>query len=327
MVFERVDEKYVDQAVELALVEYKAECSQVMDLPNLDFENEIRDLVINLFREKHGVVAKEGERVVGYMAFYCPIDGFFGSCKGAFCPLGGSAFSYGKRQMIASRLLSAATEQLLKEEGITSFAISQYANDIEVEKEFVLNGFGIRCSDAIMRLQASTPRKIINENLTLKELKKEEKNLTLELRKHLTRHLLQSPIYFPTNISEYMDWFSEDNIRVFVACNNDEIIGFMSIGDESESFISQADGVVNICGAFVNEEYRGKEVATDLLCYVCDTCKQEGAKYLGVDYETLNPNALRFWGKYFKSYSFSYHRRIDERVIGYESYLEKEWGR
>ncbi len=327
MIFKRVDEKYVDQAVELALVEYKAECNKVMDLPNLDFKNQIRDLLTDLFGRKHGVVAIEGEAMVGYMAFYSPIDGFFGNCKGAWSPLGGSAFSYGKRQMIASRVLSAATEQLVKEEGITSFAMTQYANDTEVSTAFALNGFGIRCSDAIMRLPRTTEGKIRNKNLTLKELKKEEKNLILELRKHLTRHLLQAPTYYPTDIREYMDWFSEDSIRVFVACDDDEIIGFMSIEDESESFISQADGVVNICGAFVNEEYRGKEVAVDLLHYVCDICEKEGAKYLGVDYETLNPNALRFWSKYFKSYSFSYHRRIDERVIGYESYLEKEWGR
>lgn len=40
----------------------------------------------------------------------------------------------------------------------------------------------------------------------------------------------------------------------------------------------------------------------------------------------VNPTALRFWGKHFENYTYSYHRRIDERVIGYDSYLEREWG-
>lgn len=77
-------------------------------------------------------------------------------------------------------------------------------------------------------------------------------------------------------------FYLKEKIRVFVACNNSEIIGFMSIQDEAE--------------------------------------------YLTAGCETLNPNALRFWGKHFKNYMYSYHRRMDERVIGYDSYLEKEWG-
>lgn len=208
-------------------------------------------------------------------------------------------------------------------EFLTNYRIKRIS---EVAKSFVLNGFGIRCSDAIMKLQKSKPRKKFNDSLRLKELRNDEKSLILYLRKELTMHLLKSPIYFPTHIENYMDWFLKDEIRVFVACNNNEIIGFMSIQDEAETFISEADGMVNICGAFVKDEFRGKNVATDLLYYVCDVCEKEGAEYLGVDCETLNPNALRFWEKHFKNYTYSYHRRIDERIIGYDLYLEKEWG-
>jgi len=43
---------------------------------------------------------------------------------------------------------------------------------------------------------------------------------------------------------------------------------------------------------------------------------------IGVDCETLNPNALRFWGKHFDNYTYSFARRIDERIIGYDKYLE-----
>ena len=46
-------------------------------------------------------------------------------------------------------------------------------------------------------------------------------------------------------------------------------------------------------------------------------------KYIGVDCETLNPTALRFWNKYFDSYTYSYARRIDERVVGHDEYIRK----
>ena len=48
-------------------------------------------------------------------------------------------------------------------------------------------------------------------------------------------------------------------------------------------------------------------------------CENEGKEYLGVDYETLNPTALRFWDKYFQNYTYSYVRRIDERLADYKN--------
>lgn len=323
---ERVDEKYVEQALNLALGEYHNEKQIVKDLPDIDFQDKIRGLLTYLFQQKYGVVALENDNVVGYMAFFSPIDGFFGNCKGAFSPLGGSAFLEHDRQITASKIMAAATEMLVNEEGVTSFAVCRYANDVEVASTFVLNGFGIRCSDAIMKLEESSTCNIQTKGITIRELQNDEKPLILPLRKELTMHLLKSPIYFPTHIGNYMDWFKREDVRVFAAFEESEIIGYMSIQEEGETLISEIENMANLCGTFVKEEYRGKHVADDLLHHVSEICKQEGKEYLGVDCETLNPNALRFWGKYFNNYTYSYHRRIDERVIGYQSYLEKEWG-
>ncbi|WP_346928919.1 hypothetical protein [Clostridium sp.] len=31
--------------------------------------------------------------------------------------------------------------------------------------------------------------------------------------------------------------------------------------------------------------------------------------------KTINPTALRFWEKYFDSYTYSFVRRVDERIL------------
>ncbi len=326
MLIERVNEKHVEEVLVLALEEYNAQRNKTKALPEFDFKDQLRELLSNLFRKKYGVIAREEGKIVGYLAFEGPWDGFFGNCKGAFSPLGGSAFSGSNRGKLSSQLLAAATEILVKEEEVTSFALSRYANDTEVGKSLALNGFGIRCSDSIMKLQECKPRKLYNSNITFRELRNDEKILILDLRLGLTKHLLEPPVYFPTHIGNYMEWFSKENIRVFAAGVSGEIIGFISTQDEGETFISETACMKNICGAFVKKEFRGKNMADDLLFYVCGVYEREGTEYLGVDCETLNPTALRFWGKHFDNYTYSYHRRIDERVIGYDSYLEKEWG-
>lgn len=325
MEFKKVEEKYVEEALVLALDEYQAECSKVKQLPEIDFTNQLRTNLRNLFQKKYGLVAIEEGRVVGYLVFVGPLEGFFGKCKGAFSPLGGSAFSGNNRGKLSSLLLSAVTEIMVNEEEVTSFALSRYANDEEVGKSLTLNGFGIRCSDAVMKLSERKKLNYYNSNLSFVELKNDEKKLILDLRLGLLKHLFKAPVYFPSHIGNYMEWFSKEEIRVIAAYVGDEIVGFISIQEEGETFISDTPSMKNICGAFVKEEYRGKNVAIDLLSFICNLCEREGAEYLGVDCETLNPTALRFWGKHFENYTYSYHRRIDERVIGYDAYLEREW--
>lgn len=321
----RAEEVHVEEALKLAIGEYKNECSQIKQLPEIDVTNQLRELITGLFRKNYGVAAMIEGEMAGYLAFTGPIEGFFGTCRGAYSPLGGSAFSGNDRAKLCSKLLAAAMEQLMKEAQVTSFALSRYANDSFVDRSLVLNGFGIRCSDAVMNLNEFKIRETSKGDLTFTELIDNEMRRILDLRYGLIKHLLDSPVFFPTDIRQYMMQFPGENTRIFAALREGEVIGFLSIQNDGENFISETNSMTNICGAFVKEEYRGKHVADDLLSYVCDVCKREGFKYLGVDCETLNPTALRFWGKHFKNYTYSYHRRIDERVIGYEAYLKKEW--
>lgn len=84
--------------------------------------------------------------------------------------------------------------------------------------------------------------------------------------------------------------------------------------DEAENFITEHNRMKNICGAYFDENYRGKGVAQGLLGFIIDMLKAESVTHLGVDCEILNPTALNFWSKYFEPYTYSFARRIDERV-------------
>lgn len=321
----KAEEKHVEEALKLAIGEYENECRQIKQLPVIDVADQLRKLIAGLFCNNYGVVAIcEGE-MAGYLAFTGPIKGFFGTCQGAYSPLGGNAFSGYDRGRLCSELVEAGMEQLLKKGGVTSVALTRYADDLIVDRSLVLNGFGIRCSDAVMDLNEFEISGTSYGDFIFTELFGDEKRCILDLRYGLVKHMSGSPVFYPTDISQFMKKLSKEQSRIFAAIKEEEVIGYLSIQDEGETFISETDSMKNICGTFVKEEYRGMHVADDLLAYVCNVCKKDGIGYLGVDCETLNPNALRFWGKHFKNYTYSYHRRIDERIAGYESYLRKEW--
>jgi len=321
MEFKKLESKYLKDAVRLAIHEYESECAKCEHLIQKDFKYELTKLIAELFESKYGMVALNEDELIGYLVFEGPWDGFFGKVKGAFSPLGGSAFGGNERNKLASLLFQNVSELLVEDE-ICSIAVCRYAHDYETAKSFVMNGFGIRCSDSIRDLSIPLIAKCCSDNITYMELEKSELKNIVELKKDLAKHLCKGPIFFPPNLNNFEEWLNRNTNRIYVAKENNNIIGYIEIGVDGENFITDYNKMLNICGAYFNKEYRNSGIPTCLIEYVIDILKKEGINYLGVDCETLNPNALRFWGKHFDNYTYSFARRIDERIIGYDKYLE-----
>lgn len=271
-----------------------------------------------LSTQSFGKAAVCDGKLVGYLLFAGPWDGFHGTGKGVFSPLGGSAFSYEykNREKLASMLFASVAQDFVRD-GIFSCALSRYAHDEEIAKSFVFNGFGIRCMDAVREI-GKNELTVMSEDVTFGELPRERFAEVEQLQRGLHGHLLKAPTFFPLPQGSFEAWFKEwtekKTMRIFVAKEGDKTIGFLSIDDEGENFVTEYNAMKNICGAYFSEEYRGLGIAQSLLAFVNQTLQNEGITYLGVDCETMNPTAFHFWNKYFIPYTYSFARRMDERV-------------
>lgn len=316
IIFEDFKKEYIYEATRLALCEFERERKYNPDIPAKDYEEHISKLLHRLSGQPYGKVALCDGRLVGYLLFAGPWDGFFGNVKGVFSPLGGSAFSidYSNRGRLASQLFAAVAEDFVKND-VFSCALSRYAHDEETAKSFVMNGFGIRCCDAVRELKKMNLPSV-SFDVTFEELSADEFTSVKHLQKCLHHHLASAPAFFPGE--PFDDWFEKwirrEEMRIFVARSNESIIGFISITDSAENFITECNEMKNICGAYFDKKYRGKGIAQGLLGFVQGVLMSEGIAYLGVDCETLNPTALNFWSKYFLPYTYSFARRIDERI-------------
>ena len=314
--FEKFSEKHIDDAVRLALAELEAERTHCPDLPCEDFSGHLTGILHWLSGQPFGKAAMCGEKLVGYLIFAGPWDGFFGDVKGVFSPLGGSAFSYEyeNRGRLASMLFASVAEEFV-EQNVFSCAMSRYAHDEATAKSFVLNGFGIRCADFVRELSEFDLRNN-SCGAVFRELSTDEFRSVEQLQRGLHKHLANAPVFFPGD--DFDEWFGQwikrDTMRIFAAEADGRIIGFISVDDTAENFITEHGAMKNICGAYFDENYRGNGIAQALLAFIADTLKAEGVTHLGVDCETLNPTALNFWGKYFEPYTYSFARRIDERI-------------
>jgi GNAT superfamily N-acetyltransferase len=316
MIFEKLNEKHVEDAVKLAQAQYSMEQKNIEALYEKDYRDVLTHLIGNFFKNNYGMAAFENGKLVGYSGYWGGIEGFFGNVKGAFSPLFGNAYSGHDRGKLASLLFQHTSEQMVKEE-IFCYGICAYGHDIEVMKALSLSGFGIRCSDAIRSVDK--PLNItINTDYSYEEIHYNEAGYLLPLANHLVRHLGKSPTYFPfEDFTEesFLARCTRKQSRIFIAKEKSKIIGYLEITKDGETFISEEVDMLNICGAYLMDKYRGKNILQSLLAFMLETLKKEGIKRLGVDCETLNPTALRFWGKYFDNYTYSFVRRVDERIF------------
>ena len=316
--FEKFTEKHIGEAVQLALKEMEVERNFCRNFPDFDFTERVKQILWWLSSQPFGKAAICDDKLVGYLMFAGPWDGFFGEVKGVFSPLCGSAISYEcqERGKLASMLFAEVSKEFVAE-GIYSCALSRYAHDEEVAKAFVFNGFGIRCMDAVREIDRLILQNT-RDDIVFEELSKEQFMEVKHLQQGLHKHLLNAPVFLPSPDCGFDAWFSEwinrEHMRIFAARAEGNAIGFISITKEGENFITEYAGMKNICGAYFLEEYRGSDIPQGLLSFLCDTLKKEGVTHLGVDCETMNPTALRFWEKNFKAYTYSFARRIDERV-------------
>lgn len=151
--FEAFSKQHIAQAVQLALDELAQERTHCPALPQNDFTDRLTGLLSWLAEQRYGQAAVCEGRLMGYLVFAGPWDGVLGHAKGVFSPLGGSAIARAcqDRAYLASMLLESVANRLVAE-GVYSIEIARFAHDETVARSLVLNGFGIRCCDAVQRV-------------------------------------------------------------------------------------------------------------------------------------------------------------------------------
>lgn len=303
--------EHIEAAKQIALDNYLEERASVPQLPE---EPDIWDIAY-FVENGYGVVALEEGRVVGYLCFYHPWSGAFDTkdSLGTFSPLHANGSVKENRGRIYQDMYAYAAEYLAKH-NIICLGVCLYAHDEIGKRALFEYGFGMRCKDSILKLSDFHTLEIQNAELSFRELKVEEFPLLHSMRFALNEHLKKSPCFMQSDDEDYARWIARVDAgdrRTFVAEKDGEIVAYIDVAEEGENFVTAHPKMRNLQGAYCKPEYRGRKFSDDLLAFVVAVLKEEGFEYLGVDFESYNPTANRFWNKYFAEYTNSVTRRIE----------------
>ncbi len=328
----RFSEEHIEQAIKIALANYRMERQFVPALPQeekLPLKNVLLDME-HFAKSGLGTAVVDNHQLLGFCCGYMPIEDVFGTTgvRGTFIPIHGHGVMsriIGKdRDRMYSRLYQATAEEWIKA-GIRSHAIALYAHDRVAINSFFYNGFGLRCLDLIRFLEEDLEpvrNPTITKDIRYEELGREDWKGLLILHNGLLDHIGGSPVFmsFPKMDEEALYEHAAEGVRYFAAYLDREPIAYIKLGETGENFVTEHAGMINICGAYCSPKYRGIGIYHNLLAYMITQLRKEGYQLLGVDCESFNPTARAFWTKYFTEYTNSVVRRIDEKSVDAASY-------
>lgn len=322
MILKDLHRKYYNQILQLAVQNYRNAQKDIDSLFDTDYYEQLSVCIAKLIDKQLGcVLTNHNDKVIGFLAFSNIFLAQHNNIKKAISPIYGYGIKDGyDRPIIISLLFENAAAKLFKQ-NVGQYEIKVYANDKDVISSYVHNQFGILCTDAIKLIKTPIATSF-SDGYSYCELSKKEimgnKKELIELWRRLVLHLRKSPTFYPgIEFTDEVYWshINSCSTRVFAAIKTGKIIGIVDISDEGNSFINSDKLTLNAGDLYIDKEYRGKNIAQELLQYVSESLIREGYKRIWVEHGTTNPNAIRFWDKYFSRFTYTLTRQIDVRMF------------
>lgn len=302
--------EHVEKAQALALQNYNEERENVLILPAFNATP-----ALDRFAENGlGVAALEDGKFVGFLCGCGSWKGGMGAGRDVLCtfsPVHAHGAVKENRARIYQNLYAAAAEQWVRND-ILMHGVAFYAHDENAIRAFFEYGFGKRCMDLICTTDGGG--RMPETEVHFAERTGEQRAELCILRRALQTHMAQSPCFMAETAAEteaYLRRAETDDRRTFTAEKDGEIITFLDIAEGGENFSAEFENMWNICGAYCVPKCRGTDAMRGLLEHVKAVLKAENIPLLGVDCESINPAANRFWQKFFAPYTCSVTRRIE----------------
>jgi ribosomal protein S18 acetylase RimI-like enzyme len=258
------------------------------------------------------LAALDKGRLLGYLAWYLVDDFRSAGRKGAYVPVWGHAAGAEDLPAVYAALYRAAATSWTAA-GCQVHCISLPAYDQELHKVWFWNGFGLAVVDAVRSLQPlGAP---LPTELTIRKASVEDAEALAVLEQEHWRHYAAAPILMaetkaPTAAPGFREFLQQPHNSVWWALSGAHPAGFMRFEGHSHGAteLVQSPDTIAITGAYTRPAYRGLGAAPALLDAALQHYAAQGFARCAVDFESFNPEAARFWMKYFDPVVFSLMR-------------------
>jgi GNAT superfamily N-acetyltransferase len=309
--------QHLEAAAQLVADEAAALRQAVPVLPDAweDPSNVSRALARLLERGSGIAIDDDGELVAFQMAML--LDGHGG--RWAYTPDIGHA-AVGRH---ASRLRETLYSQLAPDwlrAACPEHAMTIPAHDVETQEAMARLGFGQYVIDLVGSLDplAAGP---MPEGVDVRRAAVADAVAVAELEAALVRHLQASPIFMRAGSAPSPEVerkiLADPDTATILAERDGRAVAYVRIGPCAQdiAMLVRDPSTASVTRAFTREELRGTGIATHVLDAAITWAREAGYARWGVDHESANREAGRFWGRHGTVAAVSMSRRLPPGLV------------
>jgi GNAT superfamily N-acetyltransferase len=270
-------------------------------------------------REKQaGVAAVQGGKVLGFITSL-PFSNW--GIPAVWISDWGHGAEKDNRSYVYRRMYAALAERWV-EKGHLKHAVMTFAGEKDVLDALFSLGFGMTNID-MLRDVSALPGMV--NNIEIKKAGMEDFNTLMKFRNSLCEHLTSTPVFLfipsetrEKSAAEFKQQLRDENTAIWLACDDGKIIGCMRVVPSSQCDFRMPTVDKSICGismAFTEKGDRLQGVGIALLDEVLKWARGKGYTRCGVDFESSNISASRFWLSHFRPVCYTLFRNIDSRIL------------
>lgn len=175
-------------------------------------------------------------------------------------------------------------------------------------------GFGMMGVDAIRPAEPLDPPRAA---VVVRRAGPADIERVARLERGLREHLAAAPVFFPLqpppSEDELLRILSDPLTNTLIAESDAMPLAMLRIGPCSEEapLPIRSAGLASVTRAFTIVDARRSGVATALLAAAIEWARGRGYTHIGVDFESANVVARRFWLKHFDAVSYTVGRHVE----------------
>jgi len=263
---------------------------------------------------------EDGGRMTAFMGGFV-IEDFRNAGPGALCPDWCHGAVEGADPHRTYTRLYAAIAPRWIEAGARIHCIALYSSEREALESLSLTGFGRIVMDAAApteRVIAATADSDPHASgAAVRPAGPADADALAALDAELAAHIAAPPVLMPRtegdDAAEWRSWFARKDAAAFIAEDREgRPIGFIK-AEEPQFDVSHAvhsPSTLAIDGMFVSPGARGSGLGRLLLSRLARRAAETEKSMMSVDCETMNPEAIGFWPRFFSPVAWSLERRV-----------------
>jgi len=273
----------------------------------------------------HGVIAVDGDQVIGFMLGAYNKNIFFG--RYVWVPFGGFALRDTADTDLLRQMYSVAGDQWVRDNILNHYVVCP--DESNWQQAFFSLSFGQEQEYAVAFAKEQKKSPEPPAGIALREIQPDDADQMFAKAHWISEHLNKAPVWEPVpdehlkNVRPgYAELANEPTSTTWVALDGEQIVSYACIYtvDVGDEHLLGTPKAAHFGAAATDPKSRSKGIGRALFTHILNVAHKQGYEIVLTDWRTTNLTAARYWPSHgFEPFAYRLLRRVNPIYAPFDS--------